>query len=83
MEQKSLVKKPLALNQQPNICFPHLHNTEVDISLRKRQQWADKLGTNVHLHNTFLASTGAYDSMAEHALLHSLWPLINRKSSWF
>ena len=69
----------MTLIQKPNRFFPHLHDTEVDISLRERQQWADKLGTNIHLHYTFLASTGAYDSMTEHALLHSLWPLTNRK----
>lgn len=63
----------MSLEKNP-LTFPHLHDTEVDISLRKSEQWADKLSTNIHLHDTFFASTCSYDSMAEHALLHSLWP---------
>lgn len=51
----------------------YLHDTEVYLSLRKRQQWADKLCTNIHPHDTFLTSTSANDSMTEHALLYNLW----------
>ena len=52
----------------------HLHDTEVDLSLREWEERTDKLCANVHLHDSLLTSAGANNSMTKHALFHCLWP---------
>lgn len=52
----------------------YLHDAEVNLSLGKQQEWAYKIRTDIHLHDALLPCTGTNNSMAKHALLHTLWP---------
>ena len=52
----------------------HLHDTEVDLSLREWEKRTDELCANVHLHDSLLTSAGTNNSMTKHPLFHFLWP---------
>ena len=52
----------------------HLHDTEVDLSLREWEKRTDELCANVHLHDSLLTSAGTNNSMTKHLLFHFLWP---------